>query len=273
MKYLSGANLVDYISERQARQVRALIQSKNIQPKLVIISTNPKNKASKIYTELKVTRAQDLGITAEIIETTESKASELIQELSKDKSVHGIILQLPLKDAFKTEELLSLIPPEKDVDGLNPKSKVTPATAGAILWLLAGYNIDLKDKKILIIGQGRLVGLPLASALQEQGLSPQTADESTPRKELIQAIQNAEIIITATGYASLIKEEMLRDGQVIIGAGLSEDAKAEQLTGDLDPKVYQSKLNIKVTPQKGGVGPLTISYLFENLLQLIDKTT
>lgn len=271
IRYLSGANLVDYISERQAKQVRALIQSKNIRPKLAIIHTNPEDLPSQKYIKYKQIRAVELGIEAEIHATDEESAGELIQNLAKDSSVHGIILQLPLLDPSKTDCLISLIPPEKDVDGMTNGSPVEPATAQAILWLLTGYGIDLVGKHILVIGKGRLVGKPLIKMLGQQNLSAHSLDITNSNKETADAITNADIIVSATGSPGLIKPEMLKDKQIIIDAGTSEDGG--ELKGDLDPKVYDSKLDIKITPTTGGLGPLTISCLFENLLQLIDKTS
>ena len=272
MKFLNGAELASYITERQAKQVRGLIQSKNIHPKLAIINCNPQNLTIKTYIKLKIERAEQLQIQTALHEIPQTEVPQKLQELTKDPTVHGIILQLPLQNPKQTEQLLSLIPPQKDVDGLNPKTElktITPATPGAILWLLAGYNIDLKNKKILIIGQGRLVGAPLAKILQEQNLEVQTLDITNTPEELSLSIQNSDIIISATGSPGLIKLKDLKDGQVMVDAGTSE--QNGKILGDVNPEVYNSKLNIKITPQKGGLGPLTISYLFENLLQLIDK--
>lgn len=271
IKYLSGANLVDYISERQAKQVRALVQSKSVLPKLAVITTNPQNLPSQKYIKHKQIRAKELGIKFEAYEITQEDIPAKIKELSADKSVHGIVLQLPLLDPTQTDQLTKLIPPEKDVDGMGEKSLVDPATAQAILWLLTGYGIDLKGQDILVVGKGRLVGKPLIKMLKNQDLKPKTLDETNTSKELQVAAREADIIISATGSPGLIKQEMLRDKQVIIDAGTSEDGG--EIKGDISPEVYESKLNIKITPTTGGLGPLTISCLFENLLQLIDRTT
>lgn len=269
MKFLNGSDLVQYISERQSKQVRALVQGRGIKPRLAIISTDPSNLAIQTYIRLKAKRAEELGIILDHHELEQSQCEQKIKELAEDPLTHGIILQLPLKDPAETEHLLSLIPPEKDVDGMSPNSPVPPATAQAVLWLLAGYNIDLKDKRILVIGKGKLVGAPLTKLIEEQGMEVSSLDELSSSNDLSLAIKNADIIITATGSPGLIKKEMLHDSQVIIDCGTSESGG--ELVGDLDPSVYDSKLNIKVTPKVGGVGPLTISCLFENLLHLIDK--
>jgi methylenetetrahydrofolate dehydrogenase (NADP+)/methenyltetrahydrofolate cyclohydrolase len=270
VKLLKGSDLVEYISERQARQVRGLIQSREITPTLAIINTDPENLVIKTYLKFKEARAKELGINLQILEVSQDKAEGAIKKLSLDSNVHGIILQLPLKDPAQTDRLLNLIPATKDVDALSKQALVQPATAQAILWLLAGFNVELKGQRILVLGQGRLVGAPLTKLLKEQDLTVDVIDDKNSPKELIEVIKNADILISATGQAGLIKPEMLHDGQVIIDAGTSESDG--EVLGDLDPSVYNSNLDLKVSAKIGGLGPLTISCLYENLLQLIDKT-
>ena len=266
---LKGSDLVEYISERQAKQVRALIQSKGLAPTLAILVANPKNLAIQKYIKFKRARAEQLGIEIQVHKLEQGQLEEAILKLNQDSGVHGIILQLPLEDPTQTEHLLSLISPQKDVDALGKEALVQPATAGAILWLLAGYNVELKNKKILIIGQGRLVGAPITRLLEEQNLNLMTLDISDSEQKLKTETQKADIIITAAGSPGLIKLNYLRDKQVVIDAGTTESGG--MLVGDLDPEVYSSDLNLKLTPKVGGLGPLTIIYLFENLIQLIDK--
>lgn len=267
---LKGSDLVEYISERQAKQVRALIQSRGITPTLAILIANPKNLAIQKYVKFKQARAKQLGISIQIHVPKQDQLEGAILKLNQDSKVHGIILQLPLEEASQTEYFLNLITPQKDVDALGEEAVVQPATAGAILWLLAGYNIELKNKKILIIGQGRLVGTPITRLLTEQNLNLETLDISASEQKLKAEIQKADIIISATGSPELIKLSYLKDKQVVIDAGTAESGGA--LLGDLDPELYSSDLNLKLTPKVGGLGPLTISYLFENLIQLIDKS-
>ena len=267
---LKGSDLVEYISERQAKQVRALIQSRGITPTLAILIANPKNLAIQKYVKFKQARAKQLGISIQIHVPKQDQLEGAILKLNQDSKVHGIILQLPLEEASQTEYFLNLITPQKDVDALGEEAVVQPATAGAILWLLAGYNIELKNKKILIIGQGRLVGTPITRLLTEQNLNLETLDISASEQKLKAEIQKADIIISATGSPELIKLSYLKDKQVVIDAGTAESGGV--LLGDLDPELYSSDLNLKLTPKVGGLGPLTISYLFENLIQLIDKS-
>src|SRR5690606_8685116 len=160
-KLLNGRELAGFIKERQAKAVRNLRQEHKISPKLAIIRTNP-DPVVDSYMKLKQSYGEDILIEVDIHTIDQSEALNRIHQLNGDNTVHGIIVQIPVPDKSQTKEILSAVSVEKDVDGLAPNSKFDPATPIAINWLLAGYNIELEDKNILIVGQGRLVGRPLA---------------------------------------------------------------------------------------------------------------
>lgn len=261
MKLLNGAELASYIKERQLHQVRALKQAYLTVPKLVIISTT-NNKPSQVYEAMKQAYGSDIGVIVEVKKAKEPSALALIQELNIDTLVHGIIVQLPLNDPKLTEEIVSSIDPTKDVDGLGENSIFDAATPTAILWLLAGYNIDLLGKNIVIVGQGRLVGAPLAKLMQSSGLKPKLVDEFTENKE--QIISEADILISSVGVPSLIKTGNIKQGAVVVDAGVATDKGS--LHGDLEDTVY-NRDDLKITPQKGGVGPLTVTALFDNVIK------
>lgn len=141
------------------------------------------------------------------------------------------------------------------------------ATPTAILWLLAGYNIELKNKQVLVLGQGRLVGLPLTKMLKSSGVQVVTADRST--KDIPQKILSADIVISATGVAGLIKPDMLKRGAIVVDAGVATDKNG--FVGDVDPAVRERQ-DITITPEKGGVGPLTVSALFDNVIRAARQT-
>lgn len=271
LKFLSGADLVPYIQQRQAKKVRHLRQTCGIQPKLVIVKTIS-SKPIETYIRLKSRYGAEIGIETEVLSLKQAELATKIPELAQDQSVHGIIVQLPLEDPAQTTELLNLIPAEKDVDGLSLDALVEPATAKAILWLLLAYGVDVDQHKILIVGLGRLVGSPLFKILSNQ-TEPQnlrSIDDSNSAEELQESLDWADVVITATGKPNLIKFKDLHFGQALIDAGASE--QNGKLTGDLSSKIYShgAELKLKVTPKIGGVGPLTIACLFENLLDLID---
>jgi methylenetetrahydrofolate dehydrogenase (NADP+)/methenyltetrahydrofolate cyclohydrolase len=259
MKLLNGSELAGYIKERHAKQVRTLKGSK-IYPKLAIVQAKD-DPVIETYVRLKKRYGEDIGVGVEHHNVPQSEASGLLNKLNNDDSVQGIIVQLPLADPSQTVEIVNLINPAKDVDALGQGSKFTPATPQAIMWLLSGYNIDLMGKKILLVGRGKLVGEPLEKLLKASGYEPDVIAE--PTDDLKERALNADVIITATGSPGLIKEDMLKPGAVVVDAGVATDKG--KLAGDLAPEVYERD-DLILTPTKGGVGPLTVCALFENVI-------
>lgn len=262
MKYLSGRELVGYIKERQSKQVRGLRQAEGIEPKLVIIKETTDNPVISKYVELKQRYGRDIGVKVDVQTPKLEELSGLIHRLNNDDSVHGIIVQLPLSDGSKTEEIVNSLAPEKDVDGLGSEAKFVSATATAISWLLAGYNIELRGREIAIVGQGRLVGTPLLRLLGDSGLSVKTYDENT--NNLQDELLKADVVISATGQPGLIKPEMLKPGAVVVDAGTTSEGG--KLVGDVAKSVYERD-DLSITPKIGGVGPLTVAALFDSLIQ------
>ncbi len=262
MKLLSGSDLAGFIKERQARQVRGLRQARGIAPQLAIIRTNP-DPVVDSYMKLKQDYGNDILIDVTVHTIDQTEALTRIAELNKDPNVHGIIVQIPLPDITQTDEILNAVAPEKDVDGLAAVTKFDPATPMAIDWLLAGYNVDLSRKKILVIGQGRLVGKPLTNLWQASNYQVTTADKSSS-EDLASLAREADVIVCATGRPGLLTAEMVSPKAVIVDAGVATDSNG--LVGDVDPAV-RNLPEITITPNKGGVGPLTVCALFENVIR------
>jgi methylenetetrahydrofolate dehydrogenase (NADP+)/methenyltetrahydrofolate cyclohydrolase len=261
MKLLNGADIAEFIKERQARSVRGLRQADTLIPQLAIIRTNP-DPVVDSYMKLKKSYGEDILVDVTVHTIEQSEAPELIQQLNQDESVHGIIVQIPLPDPAQTDEILNAVAPGKDVDGLAEKTDFDPATPLAIDWLLAGYNIELKGRQLLIIGQGRLVGKPLAKLWNSSGYAVITADRTT--EDLAEKTRQADVIVCATGRPGLITADMVKPGAVIVDAGVATDNNG--LVGDVDPGVRKLP-DITITPEKGGVGPLTVCALFENVIR------
>ncbi|HUA13112.1 MAG TPA: bifunctional 5,10-methylenetetrahydrofolate dehydrogenase/5,10-methenyltetrahydrofolate cyclohydrolase [Candidatus Sulfotelmatobacter sp.] len=262
VKYLNGLELSGYIKERQAKQVRALKQANGINPKLAIIVTIH-DPVIEIYLRLKKKYGEEIGIEVELFRVEIEEVPELIKKLNSDDSIHGIIVQLPIANEERTEEIVDLVAPNKDVDGLAKKTDFDPATPLAILWLLAGYNVNLDGKNIVIVGKGRLVGAPLEKALKASGQNPIVLSRQS--KDIADEVKNADVIITATGVPGLIKSDMIKQDAVVVDAGVaSENGKT---VGDVDEDVYDNRLDLTITPTKGGVGPLTVCALFDNLIR------
>ena len=259
MKELNGRELVGYIKEGQARRVRQL-KAKHITPKLAILYDSDNPVIAK-YMELKQRYGDDLGIEVEKIRLDKLNATDLMKREADDPFVQGMIVQLPLEKLDTS--VLDLIPLEKDVDGLRGENDT--ATAMAIHWLLNGYNIELPGKKIAIVGHGKLVGAPLERMWKASGYDVTVYDKGSDLNELV----NYDIVVSATGVPGLIKSNMLKQGAIMVDAGTaSEDGI---LKGDLDEAVREERDDLIVTPRVGGVGPLTVAMLFEQVLRACEK--
>lgn len=261
MKLLKGSELATYVKERQAGQVRALRQAHKLVPKLAIVVTID-NPVTEAYLRKKEKYGADINIDVDIYRVKQAETKELLPRLSQDDSVYGIIVQLPLEDPSETEEIVNLVAPEKDVDGLGSNPKHDPATPMAILWLLAGYSIDLNGKHVLLVGRGKLVGGPLEKMLIASGIDVQVADKYTT--DLRAETLKADVIVTATGVHGVIQPDMIKDGAVVVDAGVASEGG--KTVGDLAPEVYERQ-DLTLTPLKGGVGPLTVCALFENVIR------
>lgn len=258
MRELNGSELAGFIKERQAKQVRALRQAWHINPRLAIV-TDVENPVIETYMRLKQRYGADILIDVEIHRVPAGGALEVIQELNNRDDVQGIILQLPISNSDQTEELLESIREDKDVDGLRKRAIFQAATPTAISWLLAGYGVDLKNKKVAIVGRGRLVGAPLEKMWLKSNVDVTVFEKGDDLSQLI----NYDIIVSATGVPGLIKSQMVKAKAVVVDAGTaSENGK---IVGDVSEDVRQ-RTDVIITPKKGGVGPLTVSALFDNVI-------
>ena len=258
MRELNGLELAGFIKERQAKQVRALRQAWHINPRLAII-TDVENPVIETYMRLKQRYGADILIDVEIHRVPAGGALEVIKELNNRDDVQGIILQLPISNSDQTEELLESIREDKDVDGLRKKAIFQAATPTAISWLLAGYGVDLKNKKVAIVGRGRLVGAPLEKMWLKSGVDVAVFEKGDDLSQLT----NYDIIVSATGVPGLIKSQMIKAKAVVVDAGTaSENGK---IVGDVSEEARQRN-DVIITPKKGGVGPLTVSALFDNVI-------
>ena len=260
MKVLDGRELAGFVKERQAGVVRSL-RAKKIFPKLLIIRDSD-NPVIVKYVELKKRYGEDIGVVVEdfCAESVEEIRARIL-EANADPSISGMIVQLPLKDPSQTDEVVSLIEPSKDVDGLSgAKSAFDSATATAINWLLSGYDVPVATSRIGIVGRGRLVGGPLIRMYEVSGYNVSVFGHDSDLTKL----RDCDIIITATGKPHLISGDLVSSGATVVDAGTaSEDGV---LVGDVDDSVREREDLYAITPKLGGVGPLTVSVLFENVI-------
>lgn len=262
---MDGSELAGYIQERQAKQVRNLRQSYGVAPKLAIVVTTD-DPVTATYIRLKQRYGEDILVDVEVYSATPSDLMNTIERLNDDETIHGIVLQLPLADPAQTDEAVNVVAPEKDVDGLGQKALFTPATPIAIDWLLAGYNIELAHKKIALVGKGRLVGAPLYQLWAQRGLDVTTFDETDDDVET--RLLQFEIVVSAVGKAGLIGSKSLAINAVVVDAGTSSEEG--EIKGDIADDVRQRN-DLTITPEKGGVGPLTVAALFDNVITAARK--
>lgn len=255
MRELNGRELAGFIKERQARQVRQLRAQKKF-PKLVIFYDNDNPVIAK-YISLKEQYGADINIDVETRRLSADTAAEAVRAAAEDDSVSGIIVQLPLTECDM--EILNLIPNEKDVDGL--RGERDTATAMAIHWLLTGYGIELPSLKLAVVGRGKLVGAPLLKMWQESNYDV----EMFHRGDDLMRLHDFDVVVTATGVPGLITSDMLKDGAVVVDAGTASEKGV--ILGDVAEEVRDGRDDLTITPKIGGVGPLTVAMLFENVIR------
>lgn len=259
VKELSGRELAGFIKERQAHVVRSL-KGRKIVPKLLILRDSDNPVITK-YVALKQKYGEDIGVIVEdFFAHNLDELKNKILEANSNPEISGMIVQLPLVDKNATDDVVKLIAPEKDVDGLSGNGKFDSATATAINWLLAGYDIDLENQTIALVGRGRLVGAPLYRMFTNSNYHV----EMFHRGSNLEDLKKFDIIITATGVPHLIKSAYIKENAVVIDAGTASEKGV--LMGDVDEAVRERSDLKAITPKLGGVGPLTVSVLFENVI-------
>ncbi len=266
MKLLRGSELAAFIKERQGHQVRGLIQAEGVTPKLAIVQTKD-DPVINTYVNLKKRYGADIGILVESYTVSQDEIASTLQSLNENDSVHGIIVQLPITDVSQTDEIVDMVAPAKDVDALGKDATMDPATPTAILWLLSGFNVDLRGKHILLIGRGKLVGAPLEKLMIASGFDVEVVGREV--EDLSGKVQDADVIITATGSPAILYPEMIKQGAIVVDAGVASESG--KTVGDLHETVYERD-DLTLTPVKGGVGPLTVCALFENVILAARKS-
>lgn len=224
------------------------------------------SQATEKYIEKKKQFGEDVGVNVEIKKYDSSISEEGLLEkigyLNEDENINGIIIQLPLPEHINTERILQSVPKEKDVDALTEGALVLSPVVGAIVHILEKYQIDLENKKVAVVGYGKLVGRPITKWLKEKNIEPVVADKKT--EDISSLTKEADLIISGAGSPGIIHAGIIKEGVVIIDAGTSEDSG--RLAGDASFDCI-GKASL-FTPVPGGIGPITITIIFKNLLKL-----
>ena len=251
------------------------LKSKGIKPKLAVIMVG-ENSASKIYVKNKSKACNEIGIEYEEFniqnKITSEELKELINKLNEDSTINGILLQSPIPSNLDINEILKTIKPEKDVDGFNPvnvgklvlnQDTFVSCTPFGIIKMLEEYNIDLCSKNVVILGRSNIVGKPLLHCLLNKNATVTICHSKT--QNIKEITSKADILITAIGHPRFVTSDMVKDDVVVIDVGINrlDDGK---IVGDVDFENVKEKASY-ITPVPGGVGPMTIAMLMNNVIK------
>ena len=275
MQLIDGKALAKKVQDSVATEVEQLKQEKNIVPGLavVIVGDDP---ASHAYVGMKEKACKYVGFYSIVHKMPDSISQEeiieIIQMMNNNSHIHGILVQLPLPKHIDTDKILEVIDPKKDVDGFHPYNVgrlvtgldgFVACTPLGVMKMFEEYDIDLKGKDVCVVGASSIVGKPMASLLLNADATITVTHIHT--KDLKAHTSKADIIVVGVGVPGLIKEDMVKDGAIVIDIGINriEDGS---LVGDVDFENVSSKCSY-ITPVPGGVGPMTIAMLLENTLK------
>lgn len=269
MTIMDGKMLRDKILD----EVKDKIEKNNLKLKLAIILVG-ENEASKIYVRNKEKACDFVGIKCDKYlldnDTTEDEVISLIDRLNNDDEVTGIILQSPVPSHIDFDKCAGTIKYYKDVDGFTRdniynlymnKKGLIPCTVKGIIRLLDEYKIEIEGKHVVIVGRGNIVGKPLSHAMMNRNATVTVCHSKTT--SLDEICRTADILVSAVGMANLITKEMVKDGAVVIDVGISR--VDNKVVGDTNFDEIKDKC-LFITPVPGGVGPMTVAMIMENLL-------
>jgi methylenetetrahydrofolate dehydrogenase (NADP+)/methenyltetrahydrofolate cyclohydrolase len=272
-KVLDGRLLSQKLNSELKEKISIISKETGVKPKLagILVGNDP---ASELYLNIKRRTSTGIGIDSILVKLKQDTSKEMllseINKLNKDDSIHGIILQLPLPKELKpyVSEFNEAISPLKDIDGLHPINRgrlfdynedLVPCTPKGIITLLEYYNIEIKGKHAVIINRSNLVGKPLFFMLLKRNATVSICHTSTI--DINKYIKKADILITAVGQPHFITKEKIKEGVIIIDVGTN---RVEGKTcGDVDYEDVFEKCSW-ITPNPGGVGPMTVSFLLQN---------
>lgn len=275
MVLLDGKILSAKIKEEVKVEVTKIVKEKNITPGLAVILVG-NDAASATYVASKAKACKDAGIYSVVHEMPESITQEELLEtinmMNNNPKLDGILVQLPLPKHIDTTTVLEAINPLKDVDGFHPYNvgrmvsnldSFLPATPFGVMRMFEEHNIELSGKDVVVIGSSDIVGKPMASLLINKKATVTVCNSRT--KDLKAHTSKADIVIIAVGVPYLLKEDMVKDGAVVIDVGINR-LDTGKLVGDADFEGLKNKCSF-LTPVPGGVGPMTIAMLLKNTIK------
>ncbi len=256
------------IAQQILDNLKLQIEQTRLSPTLAVIQVG-ENPASASYIKQKEKAALFIG--AKIINQNfpeniaPDKIKKLIGELNKNKEVHGIIVQLPLPSHLETSSLQTTIIPAKDVDGFLPNSPFIPPVAGAVLKILENIKAPSSKLQFLVIGRGTTAGKPIAETLVKKGYQVTVAHSQIKSDQLVKLVQSANVVVSCVGKPDVIRALEIKPGAIVIGVGLHRSPEGK-LTGDFNEEEISQVAGF-YTPTPGGIGPVNVACLMENLVK------
>ena len=271
---INGKELAKKIRNDLKKEVEKL-RERGIIPKLAVIMVG-NDKASEVYVRNKSKACNELGIEFEEFlkdeNTTQQELIELINELNKQDDIDGILLQSPIPNNLDIREAFNQIDPKKDVDGFNPinvgklsigEDCFISCTPYGVIKMLEEYNIEISGKRAVVIGRSNIVGKPLAQCLLNKNATVTICHSKT--KDIASVVREADIVVAALGKPKFVTEDMVKEGAVVIDVGINRNEEGK-LVGDVDFESVEKKASY-ITPVPGGVGPMTIAMLMNNVVK------
>jgi methylenetetrahydrofolate dehydrogenase (NADP+) / methenyltetrahydrofolate cyclohydrolase len=277
---LDGKVVAAKVQAAVADGVTAL-RARGVHPTLAVVLVG-EDPASKVYVGGKRRACQAVGIEARDHlfpqGLTETDLLALVRALNADRSVHGILVQLPLPPGIDEDRVIAAVDPSKDVDGFHPENlgrllagtpRVVPCTPAGIVEILDHYGVDLKGAEAVVVGRSRIVGKPLAQLLLGRHATVTICHTRT--RDLAAHTQRAEVLAVAAGRPGVVTGDMVRGDAVVVDVGVNRLPDG-RLAGDVDFATVSSRVRA-VTPVPGGVGPMTIAMLMRNTLDAARRQT
>lgn len=277
MQALQAKTITEPLKAELSQRVAAL-KDQGIQPRMVTFLVES-DDASAAYAKVKGRLAEKLGVTYDFISLKEATSTaELVQaikEKNADPNIHGVMVEMPLPKHIDEQAVIEAIAPEKDLDGLHPLNlgyllkgtpKMIPNTALSALRLIEASGIEIAGKQAVVIGRSNIVGKPLSQLLLSRHATVTVCHSHT--KDLTDITRAADILCVAIGKPHFIQADMVKEGAVVIDIGTNYDEKGK-VSGDVDFEALESKQGW-LTPVPGGVGPLTTTLIFDQLIHAIE---
>lgn len=272
---MDGKTLSLSLAEKFKVEVSCLIEM-GLRPNLSIVMVG-EDPASKIFVRNKINLCTSIGVDVKVLAkpntVSERELLDIIKALNDDENVHGILVQLPLPLHVNLSKILTAIDPSKDVDGLTPSNlgrlahgdeTLAPCGAKAVMRILEAYKVNLEGLNMCIVSNSILVGKPLTIMATNRFATVTMCHVKT--KNLKEHTSTADVLVSATGVAHIIKSDMVKDGAIVADVGIAK--LGERTVGDVDFENVKSRASM-ITPVPGGVGPMTVAMVIENLLNAL----